>query len=495
MTRIAMLNEFTGKPREVKSRQIPLSGATAAGAPASGGAARTGAWIADNENAMVMAFLIGLCVWRIIIPGFFTYVEIGTDDVVQASGVVDLFSNQLVWLSLFVVPLVLMRSRWGLARRLLGTTNRVFLLLLLYVGASCYWSLDFGFSIRRYSHLLIFVVACFGACLIAWHPRRFQSLLRPAITSLLIGSVIFGLMRPDLATLPPNPLLGETGRHWRGLTEHKNALGAVASFGAVFWFHGWLYKELKLLPSALGMILSGACLLLSGSSTSMLATAFTCGFFMLIKFAPDRLRRYIPLLVMVFITVILIYCAAVLKLIPGLDVLITGITSATGKEATFTGRTPIWEVVKEHIAMRPWLGSGYGGFWTGDLAGTESSMVKAKVYFYPSEGHNGYLDVLNDMGIVGLSLLVTFFFTYLAAALRLLKTDLSQGTLYIGLLFYQLLSNLAESEWLSIALPGLLLVFATIATARGLLDLQLQDQFPQRKMRMGRQRRERRPGG
>jgi exopolysaccharide production protein ExoQ len=491
-----MLNEFKAGPRELKSRSIPLSGAPITGTPAANASrGRTGSWIADNENAVIMAFLIGLLIWRIIIPGFFTYVEIGTDDVVQASGVVDLLSNQLVWLSLLLVPLVLMRSRWALARRLLGSTNRVFLMLLLYVGASCYWSLDFGFSIRRYFHLLILVVISFGACMIAWHPKRFQSILRPAITSLLIGSLIFGLLRPDLATMPPNPLLGETGRHWRGLTEHKNALGAIASFGAVFWFHGWLFKEIKLLPSVLGMLVSMTCLLLSGSSTSLLAAVFTCGFFTLMKFAPVGLRRYSPLLVMAFVIVILIYCAAVLKLIPGLDVLITGITAATGKEATFTGRTPIWEVVKEHIAMRPWLGSGYFGFWTGDLAGTESSMVKAKVFFYPSEGHNGYLDILNDLGIVGLSLLVAFFFTYLTGALRLLKSDLSQGTLYIGLLFYQLLSNLAESEWLSIALPGLLLVFATIATARAELDLQLQDQFPQRKMRTGRPLRSRRVPG
>jgi exopolysaccharide production protein ExoQ len=465
-----MLPGFTAKSREVKSRnhEVNVSAPTAS------------TWISDERNGTLVTALMWLLVVRIIVPGFFDYATIDTDLAASTSFLVDLLTNQLVWLALLVVPLLLLRSRWALTLRLAGSVNRMLLVMLVYAVISILWSIDSGATFRRSLHLVIFLAVSFAACLIAWHPRRFQETLRPVITIMLIASLIFGLLRPDLAITEPNYLLGERGRYWRGLTVHKNEFGALASFGALLWFHGWLSKELRLVPALLGVAVSALCLALSGSSTSVLCTIFTVGFFLFTQIAPSQgLRRYMPFLVILFVCVVLCYSLAVLKIVPGLDVLITSITSATGKDPTFTGRTPIWELVKAHIALSPTLGSGYGAYWTGDIPGTASSIVKQKLYFYPDEAHEGYLDVVNDLGYVGLAILVGFCAIYLARALRLLKVDRNQAVLYLGLMLYELLHNLSESTWMDISVDCLLLIFAAVATARELLDRQLQEQFGQ----------------
>jgi exopolysaccharide production protein ExoQ len=474
-----MLPGFTAKSRDVRSRNLEPSVSPAL-APT---------WIGDKRNGALITGLISLLVVRIIIPGFFDYTSDNPDSAVT-SGLVDFFSNQLVWLTLLFVPLLLLRSRWALTLRLAGSVNRMLLVLLLYAGVSMLWSIDSGATFRRSLHLVIFLVVSVAACLIAWHPRRFQETLRPVITILLIGSLIFGLLRPDLASTEPNYLLGEHGRHWRGLTGHKNEFGALAGFGVLLWFHGWLSKEVKLGPALFGVAVSATCLVLSGSSTSVLSTIFTIGFLLITQVAPPQaLRRYMPVLVVLFASVVLLYGLAVLKIVPGLDVLITSITSATGKESTFTGRTPIWELVKAHIALSPTLGTGYGAYWTGDIPGTASAIVKQKLYFYPDEAHEGYLDIINDLGYVGLAILVGFCAVYLALALRLLRIDRTQAVLFMGLLLYELLHNLSESTWLSITVNCLVLTFATVATSRALLEQQLQTQFGQAPAPQGSRRR------
>jgi O-antigen ligase len=447
------------------------------------------AWIADTRNSGFVAFLVGLLIWRMVIPGVFTYDENAT----PPTGITDLVTNQLVWLTLLAGPLLLLRSRLDLTRRLIVAANPVLWVLLAYAGASTLWSLDSGATLRRSLHLFILMNVAVGASLVAWHPRRYQALVRPTITVLLVGSLLFGLLDPSVAFTEPNVMMGEHGRHLRGLTDHKNALGALASFGAIFWFHGWLYNDVKVKSAVFGLLTSVLCLVLAGSSTSMLGTFFTIGFFLLTKSAAPSLRRFIPFITVIFVAIILAYGLAVLRIVPALDFLITSITDVTGKDATFTGRTPIWEIVKEHIAKSPVIGSGYGGYWTGDTPGTDSSIVKKKLFFYPQEAHNGYLDVINDLGYVGVGILICFVVCYLIMALRLLKIDRSQAILFLGLLFYELLSNLSESTWMQIAVPWMLSLYASISTSRALLEQQLQNEFgnAQAPRRVGRRLRSR----
>jgi O-antigen ligase len=163
---------------------------------------------------------------------------------------------------------------------------------------------------------------------------------------------------------------------------------------------------------------------------------------------------------------------AVLNLVPGSSLLLSPITALTGKDQTFSGRTNIWAIVNEHIAQRPMLGSGYGAYWV-ELPGSPSMDMVRRLFFYPTEAHNGYLDIINDLGIVGALCLVGYLITYLRQGLRLLPIMRPQAVLYLALLFDQMIANLTESRWLNVlTCEFTIMTIATVALARTLLDLQ-----------------------
>jgi O-antigen ligase len=171
-----------------------------------------------------------------------------------------------------------------------------------------------------------------------------------------------------------------------------------------------------------------------------------------------------------------VYSLAVLNLLPGSSVLLSPITTLTGKDLTFSGRTAIWEILREHMALSPYVGSGYGAYWV-LLPWSPSMIMKDRLYFYPTEGHNGYLDVMNDLGYLGAICLLGYLVTYLRQGLRLLAAVRPQGILYLTLLFEQLVANLTESRWFNVlSCEFTIMTIATVAMGRTLLDLNTQRQ-------------------
>jgi|ERR1700733_8724768 exopolysaccharide production protein ExoQ len=436
--------------------------------------APSAAWIHDNSYGALTAGLVWLLILRVIIPGFFDY---SNDDAqIINEGVL---ANSIIWLTLLLAPLAALLPRLNLTWQLLRSLNLFFVLLILYVFASVLWSIDPSGTARKLFRLFTALTVCTAACLLGWHPRRFQELLRPIITIVLVGSLIFCLLYPDLAITPRGVGLIESGNYhyWRGLTQHKNALGALAGLGALLWFHAYLERQSKLLTIFCGLAVSLTCLYLAHSSTSVFTAAFAAVFLMLMHWIPRAQRRYSKYAILLFVAVIACYTLAVLKIVPGLDALINPVTSSAGKDVTFTGRTVIWEMIKQHIALSPVHGTGYGAYWTGPFPSSPSYIFKQRLFFYPGESHNGYLDVINDLGYVGLILLTAFIVNYIVLSLRLLKIDRSQALLYLALIFQQLMANLAETSWLQVDAIGITLMFAAIAMSRGLLDQKLHEKF------------------
>jgi O-antigen ligase len=102
---------------------------------------------------------------------------------------------------------------------------------------------------------------------------------------------------------------------------------------------------------------------------------------------------------------------------------------------------------------------------------SQSFEFLTRLYFYPGQAHNGYLDVTNDLGLLGAMLLVGYLATYVAQALKLLAIDRAQGALYLGLVFQQLVSNLSESRWFNVlSVDFVMMTLATTALARDLLE-------------------------
>jgi O-antigen ligase len=371
-------------------------------------------------------------------------------------------------ITLIVIGLLVIATRVGKARALLGRLNTFFMLFLVLMLISITWSVDSGATLARCVSYNTAVLVSFAFCLVGWHSKRFQNVVRPILTLVLAGSLIYIIMEPEKA-------LDLDRAGWHGLSGQKNPFGEVCAIGTLLWMHGWIAGEVKWWRALAGAAIGWVCLFLSKSATSILATVFaSCFLLMLLRTSP-ALRRYSPYLVVLFASLMVAYALAVLNLVPGLEtLLLSPITAITGKDMTFTNRTAIWEIIKEHAQLHPILGTGYGAYWTGPVPSSQSYVMLTRLYFWPSESHNGYLEVVNDLGFVGLICLIGYIAVYVRQSLQLFSSDRAQGALYLAIFFLQAITNLSESGWFSAngVLPVIIVTLATCSLARGLLEQQ-----------------------
>jgi len=428
--------------------------------PGRGAAAR------DRRYAFLTAAVTWVMFVLMAIPGNFDYSG-AVSDTEGANPV-----TRALWLAIFAICTVVILNRLAAARRLFGHINVFFLLFVALACASMFWSIDPDLTIRRLVRLLIMCSAFIAVAVAAWNPRRLQQVVRPVVTGLLLGSLIFGLARPDLAI--HHELFPELLGAWHGLFPTKNGLGAVASFGFIFWMHAWLAREAGRASALFGLAISASCLVLSRSSTSTMATALTALALLLLLRSPGSMRRAVPYLASGLIALILLYSLAMLKVVPGLEIILAPIPMITGKDLTFSNRSEIWAAVVDHVRLRPLLGSGYSAYWSMGLPTPDMESYAVLVPlkgFYPGSSHNGYLQVLNDLGAVGLICLLGYLIVYFRQSLRLYAIDRSQGALFLGLLLQQATINLTEPLWLNVLLIDFVLMsLATTLLARALLE-------------------------
>jgi O-antigen ligase len=428
------------------------------------------AWLRDDRYAALLAGMMWVLIVLMIVPEGFNYQGLTTTGAPSSGGPI----SRMLWLALLALSAIVTVWRMGLAWLLARVLNPFLPLLVALAVASIAWSIDPSLSFRRVIRLGTIVLACGAFVLIGWHARRYQNVVRPILTIMLVGSIVFGLVFPSLAIHQETSteLIGA----WRGLTNHKNGFGALASIALIFWLHSGLTREVKLLPALVGGALAVTCLVLSRSSTSFAAAVFGMLFLLVLLRSPHGLRPYVPYLVAMLVAMLLVYAVAILDLIPGLNTLVAPITTLTGKDTTLTGRTEIWAILSEHIREHPFFGTGYGAYWTAaPVAGTESyEFVVRMGSFYPGSAHNGYLEIANDLGWIGLGGLIAYIVTHVRQSLQLLGTDRNQGSLYLALFFQQAITNLSETHWFSVlSVDFVIMTLATTALARGLLEYRL----------------------
>lgn len=376
--------------------------------------------------------------------------------------------SRTMWLLLLAVGVAVPLARSASALKLLRRVNPYLLLFFALATASVLWSIDSGITLRRVVRALTIALDFFAFVLIAGKTVSFQSVLRPVYTVVLAGSILFVLAEPRLAIEQSTQF--ELVGAWRGLTTQKNGLGSLAAIGVILWLHAWLTKERHWLLALAGATVSAICLVHSRSSTSLMAAIFGSLLLLMLLRSPPGLRRYLPYLIGLFVCALLIYSLAVLNLVPGSGMLLSPITALTGKDMTFSGRTAIWNIIDENIAQHRLLGSGYGAYWN-QVPGSPSLQMLQRLYFYPTEGHNGYLDVINDLGIAGALCLLAYLLTFLRQGLSIFRTQRSQGALFLTLLLAQMVANLSESRWFNTLSPEFVMfTFATMAMGRALLD-------------------------
>jgi exopolysaccharide production protein ExoQ len=243
---------------------------------------------------------------------------------------------------------------------------------------------------------------------------------------------------------------------WVGLAIHKNNLGQVAMCSGLVstWqiVQNWARKKLTL--DLLLLILT--LWVLRGSRNSHSSTAivgFSVGAAVLFglqyfKRSVDQAKRRIlsGTIALMLLMPVAYFVFEVFDTTPvGL------VLEATGRDMTFTGRTGLWKDIINDAAKTPVLGVGFGAFWVGHI-GYElyplDNWSRVTPGWRPGEGHDGYIDVYVELGLIGLALTIVVIGCAFVGALDDLRSNFELGTLRLTLLLSIILNNVTESSLL-----------------------------------------------
>jgi exopolysaccharide production protein ExoQ len=108
---------------------------------------------------------------------------------------------------------------------------------------------------------------------------------------------------------------------------------------------------------------------------------------------------------------------------------------------TLTGRIPLWQILQPHVEEHPWLGAGFAAFWSPEHV----YQIEQLVGFTAVSAHNGYVEELLNTGVVGLAILLTFYFYALVVVVRKARRGDPLGWLAFLFLLYYLLLNVTNA--------------------------------------------------
>jgi O-antigen ligase len=339
---------------------------------------------------------------------------------------------QMIYFGVYVITAFLVLLRINQATEV-AFADKFLLVLVGLAVLSTFWSYAPELTIRR--GIALFGTTLFGIYLaLRFSLDQLLRLVAYACAVILAFSLFFGLFLPSYGIMQESHLGA-----WQGAFTHKNQLGRMMAFSVlVFSLTSFTQLWLRSL-FFLGRILAVTLIVLSTSTSALVVSGST--FVALILSRLLRWRSTVALAAGLSLTAF--GGLTGLYLWDYADIILAGF----GRDLTFTGRTELWLASLEAARSQLWLGHGYTGFWLG-WAG-ESAQVWSAVQWEPPDAHNGWLNLLLDLGIVGAVLFSLTFFLAFYRAILWVRLNRSGHTYWpLVLLFFLLMSNFTEGSFL-----------------------------------------------
>jgi len=325
-----------------------------------------------------------------------------------------------------------------------GSIARIFtvywasILPVLFALATLAWTAAPDLTLRRVGSLGLTTAFAFWLAF-RFSPKQLFHLVVMASAVIVLANFANILLNPAKGIHQAyDELAAHHAGSWRGLFGHKNDFGRVISLTASILILGFVfgtggrYGRWLMLPI---FAIAGLMVLRSNSSQAvLLAATVPVGIALLLA-----MRRMSP-------------AGRSLLILMALPVAVTSAVSAQlifeytlhllGRDATLTGRTVIWEGVIVALGGTSVAGGGYGAGWI--IIGPRlTALTGADV----GHAHNGFLDLLVDVGYIGVGLTL-FFLAWLGAKafgnlMRDAKPELS--ALALTLVLFSLIGNVAGS--------------------------------------------------
>jgi O-antigen ligase len=207
--------------------------------------------------------------------------------------------------------------------------------------------------------------------------------------------------------------------------------------------YGWRSHHLIFLGFAL-WILRGSSEAISKTSVVVtLFAAFAVLVLLYFRGRPEVQRTFVVGYFAATVLLVLFILAHSIFLFSA-DSMLGTVVAAFGRDITLTDRLFIWQDMHRIAAGSPFLGVGYGGFWIG----REANVPWNTHTWILGQGHNGYLDIYLQLGLVGSFLFSGIIFTSLSKLLAGAPLHFERFAFSFALFVTTLFVNITETTFI-----------------------------------------------
>lgn len=303
--------------------------------------------------------------------------------------------NQIVFSLIFIISLILVIKNSTKFSAFIKY-EKYFAIFILWCGLTIIWSDSWFISFKRYFQYLAIFISFVSTLLIVEDRRELLKLLNYIFIGFILISFFSSLSIPQAT---------DNFGNWKGLASSKNHLGEMAILGIVYWSFFFPKKNLNYQLLNIFLILISLILLVrSNSVTSLLTFMIFIGIIVLVNlnkpFEQIGLGKNL-----ITLTISIIIILSILTFVLAFDY-VTLFFNSMDKDVTLTGRIDIWAGILNEAKNHLLLGGGFQSFW---IKSNPFLQEWYETYFWiVRQAHNGYVDLLNEIGIVGLSAFILF---------------------------------------------------------------------------------------
>jgi exopolysaccharide production protein ExoQ len=392
--------------------------------------------LSEWDARWINVLLVAAVVFSVLPPGF-TWTD-GEDSSLIAEGSL---AMKIQWASLFLLSAYVVYRH--LARTLgnFRSINLFLLAMLAYAFLSTIWSPADSVTVKKaiqFGGLILFALAvqCTGK---PWYHAIL--VIDCALLGIEVVCAVVSLAYPSMG------IDAYFGYAWRGVLSGKNTLGGTAALSLIMWAALWRVPTISRNLCWWGIGFSVLCVVMSRSSTAITTATFGIVVFWLLRRqhigSTLWLLRAVVGLSLIFLVCVQIFFIAEGRF-PDRTEILQPFAQLFGKSADLTGRSDIWEPLFIEIEKHWVFGIGYGGFWLGP--GSASQPIIDRLPWIPYQAHNGYLDILNEMGIIGVLFFVCLLITHMRDLFRMMNFDRTGAALCGAMQATLMLSNYTESS-------------------------------------------------
>jgi exopolysaccharide production protein ExoQ len=308
--------------------------------------------------------------------------------------------NQIVYSSLFVLSCISLFPKRSLAIRFFKR-EKFLGLFLIWSLLTVSWS-DLPFvSFKRWIQTFGMVIVFVSAFLHFQSEEEAFGYVRAVLIAYIPLSLLSILLVPGATHVKYDA--------WRGLASHKNMLGQVSLLSLIVWSCAVCNPDYD--RKMLGLFYGGlSCVMLVGSrSATSIVTGVILLFLATVHYAEKKIAR--PVVGRTISSMLVLSCLIpvcfLIYLAPDIAPSLFGLI---GKQWSVIVRADIWSSMWEVIEKHWILGCGFQGFWVADNPAILG--IYEELQWMTPHAHQGYLEILNETGIIGLSLFLLMTIQY-----------------------------------------------------------------------------------